>query len=139
LATAIIMSTLYGYDVEPMNDRFVLLSEKAVKTLSESFFPRAAAVNYFPFLRHLPGWLPGCGFQQVAAESRKIVQEMAQAPFDFVKKNIEDGIDTKSITAKLLEPSQARGRFDEKMVREVAAVAYAGMLYTQKVLRIEHQ
>lgn len=61
------MSTLYGYDVEPINDHFVTLSEKAVKTLAESFFPGANAVNAFPFLRHLPGWLPGCEFQRFAA------------------------------------------------------------------------
>lgn len=61
------MSTVYGYDVEPINDHFVTLSELAVKKLSDSALPGAAAVNAFPFLRHLPGWFPGCGFQYFAA------------------------------------------------------------------------
>ena len=67
LAAAIIMSTIYGYDVKPSNDRFVALSENAVKKLSDSFFPGAVAVNTFPILRYLPSWMPGAGFQRFAA------------------------------------------------------------------------
>ncbi|KAJ7259504.1 hypothetical protein B0H12DRAFT_414977 [Mycena haematopus] len=53
LAAAIIMATVYGYEVQPSNDRFVSLSENAVKKISESFFPGAVAVNAFPMLRYL--------------------------------------------------------------------------------------
>ncbi|KAF7374521.1 O-methylsterigmatocystin oxidoreductase [Mycena sanguinolenta] len=41
LAAAIIMATLYGYEVQPTNDHFVTLSEDAVKRFSDSFFPGA--------------------------------------------------------------------------------------------------
>jgi len=66
-AAAIIMSTIYGYEVKPSNDRFVIISENAVKKLTESFFPGAVAVNTFPILRYLPYWMPGAGFQRFAA------------------------------------------------------------------------
>ncbi|KAJ6477370.1 cytochrome P450, partial [Mycena vitilis] len=125
LAAAAIMATVYGYDVKPRNDRFVTLSENAVKKLSDSFFPGAAAVNIFPILRYLPSWFPGAGFQCYAAECRQLTQEMKQVPFDFVKQNTRDGVDTKSMVAKALEASRARGRFDEEMIQEVAATAYA--------------
>jgi hypothetical protein len=61
------MSIVYGYDVQPSNDRFVALSENTVKKLSDSFFPGAVAVNTFPILRYLPAWFPGAGFQLYAA------------------------------------------------------------------------
>jgi hypothetical protein len=61
------MSIVYGYDVQPYNDRFVTISENAVKKIAESFFPGAMAVNTFPILRYLPSWFPGAGFQRFAA------------------------------------------------------------------------
>ncbi|KAJ7459914.1 cytochrome P450 [Mycena latifolia] len=125
LAAAIIMDTVYGYQVEPTDDYFVTLSENALKKLTHSTLPGAAAVNTIPILRYFPGWFPGCGFQRIAAESRQLTQEMRQLPFEFVKQNMRDGIDSKSITAKLLETNQARGRTDEPMIQEVAALAYA--------------
>jgi len=125
LAAAIIMSTVYGYEVKPSNDHFVALSENANKKLGESIFPGAAAVNAFPILKHLPSWMPGAGFQRFAAESRQLVQEMREVPYNFVKQNMRDGVDSKSMVAKLLEASQARGHSDEDEIQAVAAVAYA--------------
>ncbi|KAJ7672763.1 CyP450 monooxygenase [Mycena rosella] len=118
VAAAIIMATMYGYQVEPIEDHFVTLSEEAVKMLSDTTLPGAAAVNAFPFLRHLPGWLPGCGFQYFAAECRKRTEEMQQVPFDFVKQNMREGTSAKSIVSTLLEANQ--------VIRAVSATAYAG-------------
>jgi len=125
LAAAIIMSTIYGYDVKSSSDRFVALSEDAVTKISEAFFPGAAAVNTFPILRYLPSWMPGAGFQRFAAECRQLTEEMQKVPFNFVKQNMRDGVDSKSIVAKLLEANQARGRSDEDPIQQVAATAYA--------------
>ncbi|KAJ7675756.1 cytochrome P450 [Mycena polygramma] len=125
LAAAAIMATVYGYDVKPSNDHFVTLSENAVKKLSDAFLPGAMAVNTFPILRYLPSWFPGTGFHRYAAECRELTQEMKQVQFDFVKQNMRAGVDSKSIAAKALEASHARGRFDEEVIQEVAATAYA--------------
>ncbi|KAJ7681389.1 cytochrome P450 [Mycena rosella] len=129
-AAAIIMATMYGYQVQPTEDHFVALSEKAVKMLSDAALPGAAAVNAFPLLRHLPGWLPGCGFQYFAAECRKRTEEMQQVPFDFVKQNMRDGTNAKSIVATLLEANQVEGRSCqlEQVIKEISATAYAGAL-----------
>ncbi|KAJ7672747.1 cytochrome P450 [Mycena rosella] len=128
VAAAIIMATMYGYQIEPIEDHFVTLSEEAVKMLTDTFLPGAAAVNAFPFLRHLPGWLPGCGFQYFAAECRKRTEEMQQGPFDFVKENMLEGTHTKSVVATLLEVNQVEGGSYqlEQVIRAFSATAYAG-------------
>ncbi|KAJ7935552.1 cytochrome P450 [Mycena leptocephala] len=124
VTAATIMSIVYGYDVQPSNDRFVALSENTVKKLSDSFFPGAVAVNTFPILRYLPAWFPGAGFQLYAAECRQLTQEMRAVPFGFVKQNMRDGADSQSVVAKLLEASQARNRSDEQAIQEtVSALA----------------
>ncbi|KAJ7259513.1 cytochrome P450 [Mycena haematopus] len=129
LAAAIIMAIVYGYEVQPSNDRFVAISENAVKKLSDSFFPGAVAVNTFPILRYLPLWMPGAGFKHFAAECRQLTNEMREVPFDFVKQNMRDGVDSKSVVARLLEANQALGRYDEVAIQDVAATAFAGLHY----------
>ncbi|KAF7324284.1 O-methylsterigmatocystin oxidoreductase [Mycena sanguinolenta] len=116
LAAAIIMATVYGYEVQPSNDHFVALSENAMKKLSDSFFPGAVAVNAFPILRYLPSWVPGAGFQRFAA-----VKEMQEVPFNFVKQNMHDGMDSTSVVARLLEAN----RYDEVTIQAMAGAAYA--------------
>ncbi|KAK7048377.1 O-methylsterigmatocystin oxidoreductase [Favolaschia claudopus] len=122
LAAATIMKIVYGYNVKPSNDRFVELSDKAMKKLGDSFFPGAVAVNAFPILRYVPSWFPGAGFQNYAAECRQLVNEMQQVQFNFVKQNMQDGVDSNSVVARML---QVRSRSDEVAIRETAATAYA--------------
>ncbi|KAF7346377.1 O-methylsterigmatocystin oxidoreductase [Mycena sanguinolenta] len=125
LTAAIIMATVYGYDVQPSNDRFVALSENAVKKLSDSFFPGAVVVNTFPILRYLPSWMPGTGFQRYATDCQEVTKEMRQVPFNFAKDNMHDDGDSKTVVARLIEANKARGRYDEAAIQNVAATAYA--------------
>ncbi|KAJ7069771.1 cytochrome P450 [Mycena amicta] len=121
VAAAIILSTVYGYDIEPMNDSFVTLAENAVQKLGESVFPGAVAVNMFPWLRHLPGWLPGCGFQQFCADTRLLTARMKEEPYEFAKRNALEGKDSRSVVAKIIQT----GPRDIEMVQAVAGLAYA--------------
>ncbi|KAJ6512887.1 cytochrome P450 [Mycena sanguinolenta] len=134
LAAAIIMATLYGYEVRPTNDHFVNLAEDAVKRLSDSFFPGAVAVNTFPILRYLPSWMPGGDFQRFAAgesriyrksQCRQMVKEMREVPFNFVKQNMHDGMDSTSVVARLLESNL----YDEVAIQDVAGTAYPGIYH----------
>ncbi|KAJ7250815.1 cytochrome P450 [Mycena haematopus] len=83
------------------------------------------AVNTFPILRYLPSWMPGAGFKRFAAECRQLTKEMREVPFDFVKQNMRNGVDSKSIVARLLEANKARGHHSEVAIQEVGVTAYA--------------
>ncbi|KAF7357539.1 O-methylsterigmatocystin oxidoreductase [Mycena sanguinolenta] len=120
LAAAIIMATVYGYDVQRTNDHFVSLPESAVKKAGEFVLPGAVVTNTFPILRYLPSWMPGAGFQRFAAEVRQLTKEMQEAPVNFVKQNMRDGMDSTSVVAKLL----AANRYDEVAIQSVAVTAY---------------
>ncbi|KAJ6508728.1 cytochrome P450 [Mycena sanguinolenta] len=97
--------------------------QKLKTTSSESVFPGAAAVNTFPILRYLPSWMPGAGFQRFAAAQYGKIPSSNYS--HVVHRHFQrDGVDSKSVVAKLLEASQARGRDDEAAIQEVAAVAY---------------
>ncbi|KAJ6621897.1 cytochrome P450 [Mycena sp. CBHHK59/15] len=128
LAAAIVMAVTYGYDVKPTNDRFVDLAEDGVKRICEAVFPGAFAVNSLPFLRHLPAWFPGCGFHKYGQDTLKLIKEMQDAPFEFVRQNMRDGVGSLCLLAELLESNDAQGgsKSQEKVIKEIAATSYAG-------------
>ncbi|KAJ6508743.1 cytochrome P450 [Mycena sanguinolenta] len=99
--------------------------EHAVKKLSDSFFPGAVVVNTFPILRYLPSWMPGAGFKRYAADCLEVTNEMRQVPFDYAKHNMRDDVESKTVVARLIEVTKARGRYDEDAIQNVAATAYA--------------
>ncbi|KAJ6585111.1 cytochrome P450 [Mycena capillaripes] len=127
VAAAIIMATIYGYDIKPTHDRFVDLAEDAVERLCASVLPGAFAVNTFPFLRHLPSWFPGCSFHRFAKETSNVLAEMKDAPFDFVRQNMRDGVARLSVLGELLEQNDVHGgsKEQETMMKDVTATAYA--------------
>ncbi|KAJ7366976.1 cytochrome P450 [Mycena albidolilacea] len=127
MAAAIIMATVYGYDIKPKEDRFVYLAEEGVKRLTESVLPGGFAVNTLPFLRHFPSWFPGCGFHRFARDTFELLDEMKNAPFDFVRQNMRDGVGKLSILGELLEnndSTQGGSKEREDMIKNVAAGAY---------------
>jgi hypothetical protein len=98
------MTTVYGIEIAPKNDRYVAIAEKSMKMLLESLLPGAALCNTFPVrkyernlpssfsIKHLvsriPAWFPGAGFKRHALYCRKLTNEMLNRPFEFVKTNI---------------------------------------------------
>ncbi|KAF7362318.1 O-methylsterigmatocystin oxidoreductase [Mycena venus] len=128
LTAAIIMATVYGYDIKPKHDRFVYLAEESIKKLGETVHPGTFAVNTFPFLRYLPSWFPGCGFHRFARDTSELVEEMKNAPYDFVRQNMRDGVGRSSVLRELLERNDAQGGSSEQetMIKDVTAIAYAG-------------
>ncbi|KAF7348380.1 hypothetical protein MSAN_01792000 [Mycena sanguinolenta] len=127
LAAAIILDSMYGYDIKSRDDRFVHLTEEAVERFTESMLPGACIVNTLPFLRHFPSWFPGCSFHKFARDTRDLVDEMRNAPFDFVKQNMRNGSARPSVVRKLLERNYIyrSSREQEEVVKDVAGVAYA--------------
>ncbi|KAJ7653505.1 cytochrome P450, partial [Mycena rosella] len=127
VAAAIVMATIYGYDIKPTHDKFVDLSEEAVKRVCESVFPGAFLVNSLPFLRYLPSWFPGCSFQRYGQETKELLAEMRDVPLEFVRKNMRDGIGGFSVLGRLLEKNDTEGGSEaqERVIKEVTATAYA--------------
>ncbi|KAF7348404.1 hypothetical protein MSAN_01794400 [Mycena sanguinolenta] len=127
LAAAIILDSMYGYDIKSIDDRFARLSEEAIERLIENMLPGACIVNTLPFLRHFPSWFPGCSFHKLAQDTRHLVDEMKNAPFDFVKQNMQNGSGRPSVLRELLERNDVHGGSEEQeeVMKDVPGVAYA--------------
>jgi hypothetical protein len=81
------MRVTYGYTVTDANDPYISLSEDAFKSLVFSSTGNYM-VETFPFLRHLPAWLPGMEFKRLAQELREFPMRMANKPFGWTYSQI---------------------------------------------------
>ncbi|KAI0060304.1 cytochrome P450 [Artomyces pyxidatus] len=140
-AASVALAVAYGYDIEPENDYFVEIAEKAVNMFSSSIFPGSMVVNALPIrmsllgsaglgqtlIRHLPEWLPGTGFKTYARECLVMSTEMMEAPFAFAKRSIAEGTARPSMASTHTELNNARGAGPEgeRVLKRTLATVYA--------------
>ncbi|KAH9937078.1 cytochrome P450 [Fomitopsis serialis] len=84
-AAAIIMQIIYGHQVAPEGDVFVVLADRALETLGHAGIFGTYLVDYIPLLRHVPTWMPGAAFKRKALEWRKLNRAMLNEPYEMVK------------------------------------------------------
>lgn len=85
-AGTVILGTAYGIDVTWEDDPWVAMGERSNVALSESSRPGVYLVDSIPWLKHIPAWVPGAGFQRDALIFKRDVSRMAEELFDTVKK-----------------------------------------------------
>ncbi|TFK65534.1 cytochrome P450 [Pluteus cervinus] len=120
---SLVLDIYYGYDRSSDKDPFFLRAEDAVVQISRAILPGAFAVNAFPLLRYVPRWFPGAGFQDWAANAKRLIVEARNFPFDLAKANPtkDDGTSTlvgQWLQERVLEPE------DEPVLRDVAGSAF---------------
>ncbi|KAF3074181.1 cytochrome P450 [Trichoderma afarasin] len=92
-ASAIMLRITYGYVIEPLNqDPLIQLMQDVMTNLSSAFLPLYWATDFVPAIRHLPDWFPGTGFKQTARKWKSINDAVTKTPYDFVQKQMENGI-----------------------------------------------
>lgn len=79
------MNVVYGMEIKEMDDEFVQLATMAMGYLSESRRSGAVWVEFVPFLRHIPAWVPGAYAAKLGARTRPVVQRMRNMPYDLVQ------------------------------------------------------
>ncbi|KAI0061723.1 cytochrome P450 [Artomyces pyxidatus] len=130
--TAIMMSINYDYDLKETGDRYLTLNKEVSTIATESILPGSTIVNNLPFLKYLPGWLPGMGFQERAQRGLVLYQEMVNSPFDYVKEQWKKGAAGRSFTADNMKSAWALGREDDEdsEVKNSAATTNAAGIET---------
>ena len=73
-ATVMAMTFVYEYHPGRENDRFVKLAEDTAAGVTSLFLPESTIINIFPFLRHIPSWVPGATTQKFAADIRETLK-----------------------------------------------------------------
>ncbi|KAK0475230.1 cytochrome P450 [Armillaria novae-zelandiae] len=91
MAARIIMSITYGIDTLPEGDPFVTAAEDALHTVAMAAIPGTFLVDSLPFLKYVPAWFPGAGFQRKASEWKVLARRMVDMPYEAAIRLIADG------------------------------------------------
>ncbi|KAI0062665.1 cytochrome P450 [Artomyces pyxidatus] len=126
---AIIMSSVYGYDVSEHGDKYLGAANEMNDLGVRTMLPGALFVNDLPILKYLPEWLPGMGFKELARQGRRLADEVRYAPFEFVKNGMHTGTARPSITLANLEQIEDIDSPESARALELIAEA-SGSLYS---------
>jgi len=86
---SVVMSAVYGYDINARDDPLVQIVIKALNPGSAVLTPeRALILKTFPFLLRLPDWCWGSSIKRSARASTERVNEMADLPFQYVQQHM---------------------------------------------------
>ncbi|KAG1747256.1 cytochrome P450 [Suillus paluster] len=127
-SASIIMSVVYGYETAPRDDPIISTVERAVKLAVSSITPEVAAfLGAFPFLQHIPPWFPGASFKRTAVLSTRYAEDMIEAPFLYVEKNMASGSASPSMVADSLRRAEDENVSETyvKAIKESAVTAFA--------------
>lgn len=127
-SASIIMSVVYGYETAPRDDPIISTVERAVKLAVSSITPEVAAfLGAFPFLQYIPTWFPGASFKRTAVLSTRYAEDMIEAPFHYVEKNIASGSASPSMVADCLRRAEDEAVSETyvKAIKESAVTAFA--------------
>ena len=85
------MKVSYGIDVMEENDPYVDAAEEAVRSASEGLVPGKFLVEFFPFLRHIPSWIPGASSQRLFQKWQAAGERLKNFPFEYVQNSMVCG------------------------------------------------
>ncbi|KAI9001296.1 cytochrome P450 [Trametes punicea] len=124
LAGTIIVMVAYGYKVRGDEDPFIKTVDQVMEEFALAFAPGAFLADVFPFLRHIPSWVPGAQWKRKVAEQKNNLDWMINMPFDWVKEKMKAGTALPSFAATLLETNSDPER--EELIKVTSASLYAG-------------
>ncbi|KAI0670902.1 CyP450 monooxygenase [Trametes maxima] len=135
---SIFLKLAYDIDVIDEHDQNVTRIEAAFKAI-EVATPGHFAVDVFPFLRHLPAWFPGAGFQRTLALSKAASDHLKHELFASVIEALENNEDRNCMAANMLRTHAQSSRTpeEEEVMKNICAVSIeAGVDTSVTTLRI---
>jgi cytochrome P450 len=122
------MKISYGHNISDKGDVFVTIADEAMQGLGKAGIFGSYLVDYLPFLKYVPEFMPGAGFKRQARVWRAKTREMIEKPFQMVKERMANGTASSCFAQKELEmwkQSSERDPGYETLIKNVAGISYA--------------
>ncbi|KAL1745589.1 cytochrome P450 [Schizophyllum fasciatum] len=97
----LILRMTYGYFSKGY-DPMIKMAEEITDGVSDFGAPGKWMVDIFPWLRLIPSWVPGTGWQQVVKERRDDLRKLVNEPYEWVQKEMDAGRAAPSFVSELL-------------------------------------
>lgn len=119
----------YGLEDTKLDDVHVQASEKVMRAVADVMRPgNLYIVQLFPFLQHIPAWLPGTDFQRVARRGRRLIDEMRFGTWGWLIRQYTEGKTRPSFFTRLMDAYYSK-EIAIETVRDNCAVLNSGAYY----------
>jgi cytochrome P450 len=125
-AGTLILQISHGYFPLRADDPLITQAEQTLSEIGEAFEFGKWWVEFFPWLRYVPDWVPGTQWKRRANGIKKNVLAMVHVPHDMVKAQVRDGTAKASFTSDMLEKPGALEPAQEDMIMWTAHALYSG-------------
>lgn len=85
MITSTIISVTYGKSISGIDDEYVIIAEKSVEGLIKAAIPGEFWIEYLPFLKHIPKWVPGIRWKKFVEHYLPYIINMRDKPYHEVK------------------------------------------------------
>ena len=82
MIASVIFTVTYG---RHLDDDYLTVTKKAIEGLNKSAIMGAYWVEFFPWLKHIPSWVPGTTSRKTAERYKPHVITMLEKPYAQVK------------------------------------------------------
>ncbi|KAF8142014.1 cytochrome P450 [Boletus edulis] len=135
-AAAVTMCSIYDYEPSPRNDQMVAIINNFVDASASALVPeRAVLLKVFPFLLHIPDWLPGSWIKHEAQVARELGAKTVEAPYQYIQKRIQlkEDVNPSMVSDHITHMEKLDGshRSDyEKALKHTSSTAFLGSVET---------
>ncbi|OSD00072.1 cytochrome P450 [Trametes coccinea BRFM310] len=128
LFSATNLTIVHGLPYKDMSQKFINDLVASEEGFAEVFGPSTFIVELFPWLRHLPAWVPGMGWRNKVAEWTDESTALLDGPWIAAKNALARGEIRPSILTELMDrASQLEGeeaKTEELIVKEITSSIY---------------
>jgi len=142
-ASANILETVYGIDLQNSGDSLMKVTERALDSINDAAaMGTFSLLEHFPLLRYWPALIPGGSFKRKASRWKEDIQRMNDLPFDAALKLMRaDSSAHQSLVAKWLSKTSSTAGEQhgilEHLVKDAAGNAFvAGVETTASSLQL---
>ncbi|KAI0092442.1 CyP450 monooxygenase [Irpex rosettiformis] len=125
---AVVLDIVYGQEVRSMDDEYIALTVASIEAFNETKTLGKFWVDFMPFLKYLPTWLPGAAAVKYGAQWRPVTEEMLDRPFRAIQSGENQNPSMlQDILMNLKEEQDSEHRtIQEQYAKHATGVAYAG-------------
>ncbi|KAF2875650.1 cytochrome P450 [Massariosphaeria phaeospora] len=129
-AAELMLKILYDYTIEQDKpDPLVDQVDRVMDQFGIAILPGRWAVDIFPFLEHVPEWMPGANFKRTARVWKKTLLDCANMPYQYVKQHKLADKSEVSWVARSIKESQSEGIYgpnEEHAIKWTAISLFTG-------------
>ncbi|CAE6433708.1 unnamed protein product [Rhizoctonia solani] len=122
---ATLLRSVYGYELERLDDRFVSGAKEAIDNLARAAMSTNFLVNGFPILASVPDWFPWTQWKKTARSFREQKNSIMNETFQWTKDQIAKGSNEPSIVRSLLESGASSEISEEELEDYIKHIAIA--------------